>query len=328
MGTGTPESAVRAIVFSRDGKRLLAGRTLDGGIQVWDAATGRQAAALTGHDFAVTTMAFSPDGTRFISGSLDRTLWVWDAVHLQPLLRLRGHDYGVESLAFSPDGQQVASISSDGTVHLWDTRSEHDPDADELVASLFQKFDLASDVMGYLRHADGIQESLRAVALRLASARGDDPPDLNSAAWSILISAQASAADYRRALRLAEAAARMNPWNADHINTLGVAQYRSGLYREALASFERSRKIRLDPLSIGDIIPVREANSEPSTEAFTAMAYFQLGERDKAWASLNAFRTLIQAPQYARDQRLVAVLREAENLIGSGNSSARADARR
>ena len=46
---------------------------------VWDAVTGRWIASFGGHADTVTSVAFSPDGTLIVSGSLDETARVWEA---------------------------------------------------------------------------------------------------------------------------------------------------------------------------------------------------------------------------------------------------------
>jgi hypothetical protein len=47
---------------------------------VWDATTGQIIAGpFTGHTSYVTSVAFSPDGERIVSGSEDQTIRVWDA---------------------------------------------------------------------------------------------------------------------------------------------------------------------------------------------------------------------------------------------------------
>ncbi|KAF9487659.1 hypothetical protein BDN71DRAFT_1363875, partial [Pleurotus eryngii] len=49
-------------------------------IRIWDAATGQQVGdALTGHEAWVKSVAFSPDGTKIVSGSYDMTICIWDA---------------------------------------------------------------------------------------------------------------------------------------------------------------------------------------------------------------------------------------------------------
>jgi hypothetical protein len=67
-----------------------------------------------------SSVAFSPDGRRIVSGS-DDTIRLWDAETGQPVGQpLTGHTDAVLSVAFSPDGHRIASGSWDKTVRLWD----------------------------------------------------------------------------------------------------------------------------------------------------------------------------------------------------------------
>jgi WD40 repeat protein len=76
---------------------------------------------LQGHDDQVKSVAFSPDGSKFISGSFHKTIRVWDAsTGIQMLPPLQGHDEGVYSVAFSPDGSKIVSGSGDKTIRVWD----------------------------------------------------------------------------------------------------------------------------------------------------------------------------------------------------------------
>ncbi len=65
-------------------------------------------------------VAFSADGKRLATASLDKTAKVWDVETGQELLTLAGHDDRVMGVAFSPDGKLLATASWDNTAKVWD----------------------------------------------------------------------------------------------------------------------------------------------------------------------------------------------------------------
>jgi WD40 repeat protein len=74
---------------------------------------------LEGHEWSVSSVAFSPDGKHIASGSDDSTVRVWNAVTGMVEHTLSGHDSSVTSVAFSTDGTHIASGSHDETVWVW-----------------------------------------------------------------------------------------------------------------------------------------------------------------------------------------------------------------
>ena len=79
----------------------------------------------TGHSDDVTSVAFSPDSTRIVSGSYDGTVRIWDAVSGTPINEpLRGHFGECMSVAFSPNGTHVVS-GAGREIRIWDACQAH-----------------------------------------------------------------------------------------------------------------------------------------------------------------------------------------------------------
>jgi serine/threonine protein kinase/tetratricopeptide (TPR) repeat protein/WD40 repeat protein len=90
----------------------------------------------------------------------------------------------------------------------------------------------------------------------------------NSRAWGML-TAPAGERDVPIALQLAKRAVQLRPGDRSPLNTLGVAQYRSALYQEAVVSLEKALAARQGGYIALDLY-------------FLAMAHYRLGDRSKA----------------------------------------------
>ncbi len=118
LGKGEISGGDRPIAFSPDGQRFA----VAGGIGVWlyDVATSRELALLTGHKTEVSSVSFSPDSRTLASGGNDHKVKLWDVATGENIATLEGHTGHVRSVSFSPDGTMLISGSRDTTVKLWD----------------------------------------------------------------------------------------------------------------------------------------------------------------------------------------------------------------
>jgi len=85
----------------------------------WQRVRNSQLRSLEGHTAEVTSLAFSPDGTRVASGSADKTVKLWDVATGEEILTLSGHTGSVTCLAFNSDGTRVVA-TCEGAIRVWD----------------------------------------------------------------------------------------------------------------------------------------------------------------------------------------------------------------
>ena len=75
--------SVSGVAVSPDGQTIAAGHL--GKITLWDVSIHRRLVTLTGHDqMWVEALAFSPDGTRLVTGSQNNIILLWDLSTDQP----------------------------------------------------------------------------------------------------------------------------------------------------------------------------------------------------------------------------------------------------
>jgi len=88
-----------------------------------DGITGSQAAILSGHTNAVTSLTFSLDGVSLASGSYDNTIKLWDVQTGGVIKTFHGHTDAIFSVSISADCTTIASGSGDKSIHLWDIQT-------------------------------------------------------------------------------------------------------------------------------------------------------------------------------------------------------------
>jgi len=91
-------------------------------LHLYDAASGKELRSFAGHAEAIRCVAFTPDGKRIVTGSMDKTIKVWSVESGKKLLTLAGSNSWVESLAISRGGDLLLSGANlgDEYIRLWD----------------------------------------------------------------------------------------------------------------------------------------------------------------------------------------------------------------
>jgi WD40 repeat protein len=103
-------------------------------MKLWDIGTGDCLRTFEGHTSGVTSVCFSPNGRRALSGSYDKTMKLWDISAGACLRTFEGHTKNTDSVCFSPDGRQALSGSDDKTIRLW--RCPEAPPAEMLLSRI------------------------------------------------------------------------------------------------------------------------------------------------------------------------------------------------
>jgi len=121
--------------LSRDDGRILTATTLSTNqavAQIWDAATGRPLTPPMEHTNAISSLAWSADGSRVVTASADQTARVWDAATGRPISAPLRHDAPVAGARFNANAARVLTVSLEawrrgqGTqpqVTLWEVAS-------------------------------------------------------------------------------------------------------------------------------------------------------------------------------------------------------------
>jgi eukaryotic-like serine/threonine-protein kinase len=265
--------------FSPDG-RILVVNSGYGSVRLLDPESGNELAELEhpqGH--SSQRYIFTPDGTGLVAISTGELCgFAWDLRELRRELAARGLDWGLPPYPHQKPDLHLSPAQVELIMAEPDSRTP-----EEIAAAEIARFRQAHD------------------------AHPDDARACNDLAWA-LSTAPAALRSVEEAVELAERAVKLEPERSWYVNTLGVAYYRAGRYRDA--------KERL-----AGNLPRQDDSSLAYDLYFLAMTSFQLGETEQArdyllwanrWAGLQD-----PEPDFTPAQRaeLAAFRGEAESLI-------------
>lgn len=293
-------------IFSHDGRWLVTGTTT-GVVTLWNTTNRSRVLAQQTHTGSVH-VRFSSDDSLFVSSSIDGLIKVWDISDMA-----RAADQGAAVADTSgemernsrdrssrPTGIEVSSTKL-GDLSLRGGKLEDALTQFRQALRFNQDYAPAhvgiANVLGKQGKHDQALEEFR-IAIKL------DPNHAiahNSFAWTLVTHPQqdGSYRDVPEAVAAAKKACDLDLDNHLILNTLGVALYRNGDWKEAIETLH-------DSVVLG--------SDDPYNWLFIAMSHWQLGDQDQARKLYD--KSIAWAEKNKVDQELQSFFAEAKKVLG------------
>ncbi|MFO0750595.1 MAG: protein kinase [Myxococcota bacterium] len=296
-----------ALAFSADGSVLAAGAD-DGTLAQWRVADGRLLAPPTRLGDRITGLTFSRDARRLLVGRFGSVVIV-DAARLTPLLTLDGPPANYQTMALD-DAGRLTILGSVYPLVVFDPRPDdvalhgRTTELRALVDARFERAAGVDAVVSDLAADASLDPALRADAIALARARGDNPNGLNSWAWAAVRYPGEAKATVALARQRAELCADRWPrWEFE--NTRALARYRDGDAAGALSAAEKSLALAHQ----------NGIAASPSDWAIQALAHAALGARDAAQADLDRASRDAETDAWRDDAEVRAMVEEVRGVL-------------
>ena len=111
---------ISCIATSPDGAWLGFGSSKTGQLLVWEHASESHILKQSSHLDTMTTLSYSPDSTRVITGSDDGLIKIWDLHSGFHIATFTEHSSAVTSSRYSKRGNILFTSSLDGSIRAWD----------------------------------------------------------------------------------------------------------------------------------------------------------------------------------------------------------------
>ena len=144
-------SGVTSVAFSPDNKHYAYALYADTNstVTIRDLSNDSSSINLHWPTRVVTLMAFSPDGSKLLTGSTNGTVCLWNAL-TGDSIRIFKAQGGIVAASFFPDGTKIITSSSYKTSHIWDVAT-----GDTLGTFLEPSWLLASNMTSLAHSPDG-----------------------------------------------------------------------------------------------------------------------------------------------------------------------------
>lgn len=113
-------SPISAVAINKTGEWLALGSSKTGHLLVWEHASESNILKQSSHLDTMTTLSYSPDSTRIITGADDGLIKIWDVSSGFHIATFTEHTSAVTASAYSKRGNILFTSSLDGSVRAWD----------------------------------------------------------------------------------------------------------------------------------------------------------------------------------------------------------------
>lgn len=163
------------------------------------------------------------------------------------------------------------------------------------------------DANRYAEARELYENTLQRLRLVLGPRTVETQKLMNSYAWLLATAADTRYRDPQRATELAKEVVQYPPKSGDKWTTLGVAYYRAGDWKNAIAALERSEALTPGGFTTANVF-------------FLAMSYWKLGEKEKARTFFDRAANSVPISSRMTQRELMRIRTEAAGLLGIPNS--------